>query len=307
MSQPQPELASAAKAASIHARLLNRAKQRDEDLNTLLARYGTERLLYRLSISTAREQFLLKGALLFDLWFNAPHRPTRDADFLGFGPKDASTLAATVQTICTIEVDDGMRFDSESVAVIEIREEANYGGLRAKLRGFLGRSICHVQLDVGYGDAVTPAPIETELPTLLEGMLAPRLRVYSRETVVAEKLEAIVSIGMGNSRMKDFYDLRALLREGRLDSEILGQAIAATFTRRSTPIPEDLPIGLTLEFADDLLKQRQWDGFITRSKLQAPPLAQVVAEVAGGFAGPLRRALQEVSNDQSMKRPPKRP
>lgn len=285
---PPPD--AAARAASIHARLLNRAKKRDEDFNLLLTRYATERLLYRLSISPERDQFLLKGALLFDLWFDVPHRPTRDADFLGFGAADSAMLAATVQLTCAIEFDDGMRFDADSVVVTEIREEANYRGLRVKLKGFLGNATCTLQLDVGYGDAVTPAPSETELPTLLDGVPAPRLRVYPRETVVAEKLETIASLGLGNSRMKDYFDLRALLLEDRLEPKLLVQAIAATFSRRRTSLPDELPIGSTSEFALDRLKSQQWNVFVAKDKLKAPPLEQVVTEVAAGLAAPLRQA-----------------
>lgn len=294
MKPPKPGVSSrnAARAASIHARLLNRAKKRDEDFNLLLTRYATERLLYRLSISPERNQFLLEGALLFDLWFDVPHRPTRDADFLGFGAADSAMLAATVRLVCAIEADDGMRFDANSVAVVEIREETNYGGLRVKLKGFLGNANCTLQLDVGYGDAVTPAPLETELPTLLDGVPAPRLRVYPRETVVAEKLEAIASLGMGNSRMKDYFDLRALLREGRLEPKHLAQAIAATFSRRRTSLSDDLPLGLTSEFARNALKRQQWNAFVVKNKLQAPPLEQVVTEVADGLAAQLRQARE---------------
>lgn len=280
---------NAARAASIHARLLNRAKKRDEDFNLLLTRYATERLLYRLSISPERDQFLLKGALLFDLWFDVPHRPTHDADFLGFGSADSAMLAATVRLVCAIDSDDGMCFDTDSVVVTEIREETSYGGLRVKLKGFLGNANCTLQLDVGYGDA---APSETGLPTLLDGVPAPRLRVYPRETVVAEKLEAIASMGLGNSRMKDYFDLRALLREDRLEPRLLVQAIAATFSRRRTPLPDGLPLGLTSEFSRDGRKTQQWNSFLAKNKLKAPPLEQVVTEVADGLAAPLRQALE---------------
>lgn len=139
------------RVASIHARLLERAKRDGVDFNLILARYALERWLYRLSISQARGEFMLKGALLFDLWFDVPHRPTRDADFLGFGPADAKILTRTVQTVCRISVDDGMQFDPHSVNVTEIRKEANYDGLRVKLIGTLGKARCPTQLDVGYG------------------------------------------------------------------------------------------------------------------------------------------------------------
>lgn len=164
--------------ASIHARLLNLAKARGEDFNLILTRYAIERFLYRLSLVPARDVYWLKGALLFDLWFDVPHRPTRDADFLGFGPIDAEALASTVSEICVIAVDDGMKFDTASISVEEIREEASYAGLRVRLVGRLGNARCTVQLDVGYGDAVAPGPEEAVYPTLLHDQPAPRLRVY---------------------------------------------------------------------------------------------------------------------------------
>jgi hypothetical protein len=167
-------------AASIHARLLARAKERGEDFNLVLTRYGLERFLYRLSVSPARDHYLLKGALLFDLWFDVPHRPTRDADFLGFGAADRVALGRHVQDVCVVAVEDGMAFDPASVSIEEIRDDAKYGGLRVRLVGLLGKARCPVQLDVGYGDAVTPGPEEIAYPTLLEGLPAPKLKVYPR-------------------------------------------------------------------------------------------------------------------------------
>lgn len=216
--------------ASIHARLLNLAKARDEDFNMILTRYAIERFLYRLSIGPEREAFWLKGALLFDLWFDVPHRPTRDADFLGFGPADAEALANTIREICGVAADDGMEFDPASITIEEIREDAHYGGLRVRLVSRLGNARCTVQLDVGYGDAVTPGPEEAIYPTLLDDQPPPRLRVYPRAAVAAEKLEAIVSLGMANSRMKDYFDLRALALEGVLDARLLGMRSRQRFS-----------------------------------------------------------------------------
>ena len=276
--------------ASIHARLLNRARDSGEDFNQLLGRFATERFLFRLSSLPSREALWLKGAKLFDLWFDAPHRPTRDADFLGFGPMDAEVLRTTMREICGVRADDGMSFDAGSIAIEEIREDARYGGLRVRLVGTLGKARSTVQVDVGYGDAVTPGPEEAIYPTLLEDLPPPRLRVYPRATVVAEKLEAIVSLGMANSRMKDFYDLRALAQEGALDADLLADAIAATFGRRGTPLPEGLPLGLSDEFAQDEMKVTQWKAFLGKSRLEAPPLVEVVDEVARFLEAPLRLA-----------------
>jgi hypothetical protein len=248
------------------------------------------RWLYRLSQSPQRERLWLKGALLFQLWFDVPHRPTRDADFLGIGPADAEELCEAVQAICTVEADDGMRFDPGTVRVEEIREAARYAGLRVRLTGTLGRARCTLQLDVGYGDAVTPGVEEVEYPTLLDDVPAPRIHVYLRASVFAEKLEAIASLGLANSRMKDYFDLRALVQEGALDNAVLGDAIAATFARRGTPLPEELPVGLTGEFAQDAARRAQWQAFLGKNGLAGPSLDRVVTEVGEFVMEPLRHA-----------------
>jgi len=272
--------------ASVRARLLNRAKAEKIEFGLLLTRFALERLLYRLSISPRREQFLLKGALLFDLWFDEPHRPTRDADFLGFGAADLPTLAATFREICSVVVDDGIAFDPTSVKAQEIRKDANYAGIRITLLGLLDGARCPVQADIGFGDAVTPAPEEIEYPVLLNDLPAPKLRAYPRYTVIAEKFEAITSLGIANSRMKDFFDLWVLTRHSELDATILGRAIRATFARRGTALPTITPVGLSDEFAADQTKQTQWRAFTARNQLVAPELQVVVQH--------LRRFLQSV-------------
>ena len=276
MTKPAP---AANRIASIRQRLLDRARMRGEDFQLVLDRFAVERLLYRLSISSHRDQFLLKGALLFALWFDQPHRPTRDADLLGFGQPDPERLAVLIAELCAIEGDDGLRFDVGSMTVEPIREEAAYEGLRIRLLAFLGDARCHVQWDVGFGDAVTPAPADVTYPVLLEGMPAPRLRVYPRETVFAEKLEAIATLGIANSRMKDYFDLLALLREGAMDQPVLTEAIRATFQRRATALPDGVPFGLTDAFATDAQKQSQWNAFLRRNRLVAPDLKAVVDEL----------------------------
>lgn len=267
------------RAASIHARLLNRAKAQNEDFNLVLSRYAIERFLYRLSLGPGRERFLLKGGMLFHLWFAVPHRPTRDADLLGFGPEDAQALAQTMRNVCAVPADDGMQFDTDSVVVEEIRDATRYGGLRVRLSGRLGNARYSVQLDVGYGDAVTPGPDEVVYPVLLDDLPPPNLRVYPRATVAAEKLEAIVHLGMANSRMKDYFDLRALAQEGALDAPLLAEAIVATFERRGTPLPDGVPLGLSDEFATDAAKQAQWRAFLGKNRLAQSSLEEVVAEV----------------------------
>lgn len=183
-----------------------------------------------------------------------------------------------------------VQYDQGSVTVELIRKEANYNGFRISLQALIGKARCSVQWDVGFGDAVNPAAEEVEYPTLLPSSPSPRLRVYPRETVFAEKLEAMVKLGLTNSRMKDYFDLLALARENAMDATQLGTAISATFARRGTALPNGLPIGLTEAFADDPTKQTQWLAFLRKSRLQAPPLAEVVAELAGFSQTALARA-----------------
>lgn len=276
-------LPQANRIASIRQRLLDRARARGEEFQFVLDRFAVERLLYRLSQSAYRDEFVLKGAMLFALWFDQPHRPTRDADFLGFGPPDADRLGDTIRVLCAIEADDGLRYDIDSIAVEAIREEAKYEGLRVTLLALLGNARCTVQWDVGFGDAVSPGPLQATYPTLLDDMPAPQLRVYPRETVFAEKLEAIAQLGIANSRMKDYFDLLALVRERSMDPVDLAAAIDATFERRGTPPPETTPFGLSDEFALDPQKQAQWRAFLRKNRLQGPELDTAAAEIRAFF------------------------
>lgn len=263
-------------AASVRARLLNKAKADQIDFSLVLTRYGLERLLYRLSVSSSKDHFLLKGALLFDMWFDVPHRPTRDMDLLGFGLAEEPVVHQTFQDICGIACDDGIVFDAKSIRVAEIRKEANYSGLRVTLIGQLDGARCPVQIDIGYGDAVTPAPELADYPVMLAGVPAPRIRTYPRYTVVAEKFEAIVSLGMANSRLKDYFDLWVLLTTQEFDSALLRQAISATLTRRQTTLPAAIPVGLSSAFGEDAQKNKQWQAFLQKNQLQAPTLSVVV-------------------------------
>ena len=266
-------------AASIRDRLLNKARAEKLDYNLLLTRYALERMIYRLSISAERDRFLLKGALLFDLWFDVPHRPTHDADFLGFGSAEIPQVEAVFRDICRIEVDDGIVFDPDSVKAAEIRKEANYAGIRVTLLGMLDKARCPVQADIGFGDAVVPGPDEVDYPVLLAEMPAPHLRVYPRYTVVAEKLEALTSLGMLNSRMKDYFDLWVLMRYSEFDMQILIRAVAATFDRRQTRVPNGVPVGLSEEFANDPLKKKQWNAFLRKNSIAPKPLSEVVTDL----------------------------
>lgn len=270
--------------ASVRARINNKAKADKVNTQFLLTRYSLERLLYRLAVSKHRDSFLLKGALLFDLWYDVPLRPTRDIDLLGFGMAEIPHLIKVFEDLCAIEVEDGISFDVATIKAEEIRKDANYSGTRVTLVGSIDGAKCPVQVDVGYGDAVTPAPQMATYPVMLEDMPAPELRVYPQYTVIAEKFEAIVSLGMANSRMKDYFDLWVLLRHTDLDQAILEQAVDATFKRRETAMPKGIPTGLSDQFAGDKTRKDLWDTFVNRNKLEAESLANTVAYLRNRFS-----------------------
>lgn len=235
------------------------------------------------SVSPHAANYLLKGALLFSLWYDQPHRPTRDADLLGFGPDDLDTAVAAFREICQIEVEDGIAFDPASVNGSVIRKEAGYGGVRIDLRAKLDGARIALQVDIGFGDAVTPAPETVSYPVLLEDLPAPQLRSYPKHTVVAEKLHAVCLLGMANPRMKDYFDLWVLLAEDALEAAELRRAVEATFDRRKLAMPSTLPSGLSDAFVRDAAKQRQWAAFLKKNRLEALDLAQVVALLRGEF------------------------
>lgn len=272
--------------ASIRTRLKQRADAKNQDFNLTLTYYALERLLYRLSISRHAQSFVLKGALLFTLWYDLPHRPTRDADLLGFGPDDLDSVAAAFRDICSIAVDDGIHFDVGSVRATQIREEAGYGGVRIELRAGLQGARISVQVDIGFGDVVTPPPETVMYSVLLADLPSPCLRAYPKYTVVAEKYHAICVLGMANSRMKDYFDLWVLLRAGDLDDSELVRAIRATFVRRSTALPEGTPMGLTEAFAMDPGKQAQWRAFVARNSLDTVPLEGKAIKLVGAADSP---------------------
>jgi hypothetical protein len=269
--------------ASVRARLLNIAKAEKADFNQVLVRYALERFLYRLSKSAHANNFLLKGAMLFNLWYDMPHRPTRDADLMGFGPSDLESIGQTFRDIVSLVVDDGIVFDPASVVVEEIRKSAGYAGARIIISAELARARCKTQIDVGFGDAVTPGPVDAVYPVLIADFPAPLLRTYPVYTVVAEKLHAIEILGMTNSRLKDYLDLSVLLDREDLNPTTLASAIAATFARRGTVLPKELPIGLSDEFANDLSRQVLWSAFLRKNELASLPLLKVVTALRGNL------------------------
>lgn len=253
-------------AASVRQRILDLARKRKEDFGLVLTKYGLERVLYRIAQSEHRKAFVLKGALLFELWTEQRHRPTRDADLLARGDNSPERFMAIFKEICNVEVeDDGLRFDPATVTAEQITEDADYEGIRVKFIGFLENARIPIQIDLGFGDAITPGPIEADIPSLLD-LPNPRLLTYPRESVVAEKFEAMVSLGLANSRMKDFYDIHSLSREFSFDGNTLSEAVRKTFERRGTPLPKDVPLVFTAEFFDDDNKKKQWEAFCNKNR-----------------------------------------
>jgi predicted nucleotidyltransferase component of viral defense system len=277
--------------ASVRARLLALAREQGEDFQSLLTRYANERLLFRLSASGHAQQFVLKGAALFTLWTGKPHRATRDLDLLGFGAPGVAHVREVFSKVLAHDVvDDGVQFDLATLAVDLIRDDQEYGGVRVEVVARVTNARVRIQVDVGFGDAVTPEALVVEIPPLLD-FPAPRLRVYPRETVVAEKLEAMVKLGMANSRMKDFYDIAVLARSFAFDGELLTHAIRATFERRKTPLPTTTPVALTATFAEDSMKRTQWSGFVRRVGISGgETLAETIATVRAFVEAPLLAA-----------------
>jgi len=279
-------------AASVRQRLLDQARSKRVDFNLLLTRYGLERFLYRLGCSEYRERFILKGAMLFPLWGVVSYRSTRDVDLLGYGESEIAALVQVFRMICQTEVaDDGVIFDPASVQAEDIRDQMEYGGTRIKLNADLAGARIHLQVDIGFGDVVTPAAVAADYPTVLD-QPAPHVRVYPRETVVAEKFQAMVHLGIANSRMKDFHDLWVIGSQFNFDGATLTSAIVRTFERRNTPLPNTLPLALTPEFFLDEQKVRQWKAFLNRAGLGVQPeLSEVAVFIAGLVMPPIAQSI----------------
>jgi predicted nucleotidyltransferase component of viral defense system len=275
--------------ASVRTRLMNLARERGQVFDLMLTRYALERLLYRLSISQHRNRFVLKGAMLVTTWFEDPHRPTRDLDLLGFGESSTDSMLAVWKEICAITMDDGITFDGAGLRASPIREDMEYGGVRLRTTATIARARINVTVDIGFGDAVEPSPEEIALPVLLD-LPAPHLRAYARETVIAEKFHAMVTLGRANSRMKDFYDVWMLSKTHAFDRERLAQAIVATFKRRGTNIPEALPDAFTPAFFRDPSKLQQWTAFVRDLSAEPPSFETVVSELAIFIGSPAGKA-----------------
>lgn len=272
-------------AESVRQRLLNHARHKGEDFQVTLNNYFLERFLYRLSRSKVHDRFVLKGALLLRLWADHPYRATLDLDLLRRGRSDQEAVAADIRTICATAVElDGVEFDARDLTLEPIREDQEYAGLRSGFTAKLGNARARLQVDIGVGDAVWPAPQEQTYPAMLE-FPAPHVLTYSREAVVAEKFEAMVVLGARNSRIKDFFDIHYLATHFAFDGAELAEAIRRTFDRRKTPLPEEVPIGLTEEYWKQAGRDAQLRAFIRRARMEA------ASQKVSGIAPTLRKFL----------------
>lgn len=275
-------------AASIRQRLQNAARSSGRPFQEVAQYYAMERFLYRLSVSKHADKFVLKGALMLTAWGLAATRPTRDIDLLGRLPNRVEELVGIVRDVCGQKAEpDGLTFDGSSVAGVLIKEDADYEGVRVTFRGHLDNMRLPMQIDVGFGDVVSPEAELIGYPTILD-LPAPQLRGYTRETVVAEKFEAMVKLGLLNSRMKDFYDIWLLSRQFAFEGAALATALEQTFANRGTAIPAE-PTALSLVFATDPAKAAQWGAFLNRSRLSDAPndLSVLVAANAEFLVAPV--------------------
>jgi hypothetical protein len=283
--------AASGRAESIRQRLRNELRARGEDVTLGLQRYAVERFLYRLGQSQHRQRFVLKGATLFAIW-GTTYRPTRDIDFTGYGSAEQADVIRDFRQICdTPDAVDQLVFDTANITAEPIRDSSEYDGLRIKIRARLGSSEIPVQIDVGFGNAIVPGPEETEYRTIL-GDPPPRILAYPRESVVAEKLNAMVTLGERNSRYKDFYDMHAMANAFQFDKDTLARAVRATFERRSTPIDAALPLPLTAPFYASADRITQWRAYVTRNGLSgAPTDFQQIGDLLTRFLQPVWESL----------------
>ena len=257
-------------AASVKQRLLDLARRDGRVFDIVLVRYALERLLYRLSKSAYRDRFILKGGMLVTLWVEGSNRETRDADFLGFGDDDADNLRRSLAEIMAMKAEDGLRFDTDALTATTIRDDMEYGGIRLRTSAYLERTRIPVTLDIGFGDALPDTSQQIEYPSLL-GMETSNIRAYPPATVIAEKFQAIVALGIANGRMKDYYDLWAIPKALAIPHDELDRAIKATFERRQTAIPAHRPPGLSDLMVNDPLALQRWRAYA--GSLDIPGLA----------------------------------
>ncbi len=279
-------------AASVHARLLDRARTEGRPFDELLQYYAMERFLYRLSRSEHADRFVLKGGLMLQFWGGPMTRATKDIDLLGYAATTIDELVEVVRGCIAVDIaDDGLRFDASNVTGEEIRLVAKYDGVRVRCGARLGNARVFLQIDVGFGDVITPGAQIVEYPTLLD-FDAPRLRGYPAETYIAEKFQALVVLDMANTRMKDFLDIWTLAQGLEFSGALLAEAVEATFLRRRTSLPLSTPVALTPTFHSAPAKQAQWRAYLRKGRVRGPVPAfdEVVIHVRS-FLMPIVEAL----------------
>lgn len=265
-------------ATSVRARLLNLARAEGQAFDVILVAFGLERFIYRLSVSAHRDHFVLKGGMLVTLWTKDSGRFTRDIDFLSFGAEDAATLKKNIAEILAIDVGDGLAFDGANLTAAPIREDQVYGGMRLKTTAYLEKTRIPITIDVGFGDALGNPDYTLDYGSLLDFPSA-SVRAYSPETVIAEKFQAVVALGIINGRMKDYYDLWALPKAVDLDLDDLAGSIEKTFERRQTAVPKERPPGLSHAFAIDATKSAQWRAYSEATEIEGMSLERVVDDI----------------------------
>jgi hypothetical protein len=281
-------------AGSVRARLLAQAQASGEEFERTLVRFAAERWLYRLGASAARNRCVLKGASLLTVWLSDPHRATRDVDLLAVGNTDDAAIRALITDVCAVPCpEDGVVFDLAALSLEPIRAEEEYFGLRALFWARLGAARIRMQVDIGFGDAMTSGPEEIEYPAMLNHLPAARIRAYPREASVAEKFEAMVKLERRNSRMKDYHDIYALSVAFPFDGAVLRTAVAACFDRRGTPWTEERPGTLTPAFYQDEQLQKRWQAYLQFSSILVPPPSRFeeVGEQIIRFLGPVRDSI----------------
>ncbi|MGD8262337.1 MAG: nucleotidyl transferase AbiEii/AbiGii toxin family protein [Desulfobacterales bacterium] len=280
-------------AASVHQRLLNKAKESSRPFNELLQYFAIERFIYRLSKSPHADKFILKGALMFAAWHGPASRPTMDIDLLGKIDNSLEVITAAIKDACRLEVEpDGISFNAETVEAVRITEDAEYEGVRVRVQGSLGNARFSIQIDIGFGDVVVPNPRTVSYPAILD-FPAPELKGYTMESTIAEKFQAMVKLGILNSRMKDFYDIWILSRTSDFEGNILAEAVAKTFEKRNTPVTLDAAL-FNPSFGKDGDKNVQWRGFIRKTKLiNAPDSFEEVMTAVKLFLEPLAASIAE--------------
>lgn len=279
--------------ASVRQRLLDQSRASGQDFQRLLVRYGIERLLYRMSRTEARNRYVLKGAMLFAAWADAPFRATGDLDLLGFGDDDVDAAQAIFADLCDAEPEaDGLIFSADSVRVERTREDEDYRGLHVRLEARLKNTRIPILIDIGFGDPVHPAPLDLDYPRLLPDLPPAHIRAYPPESVIAEKFDAMVRFDADTTRLKDHYDIWAISETFPFDLGTLVEAVRRTLAGRARPAPAGWPSGLTADFAERPDKLAQWRAFLNRSAptLEPPPFPELIEQLRR-FLAPILREL----------------